>query len=197
MKVFSTKVQSLDLPTVFKILSNQTRVEILIMLRDSCSTAKEISEKLSADISTVYRHLKFLQVNGLIKSYIYSGVERYDLSSEHVYNLIESGIMMSTDVKGTKSVEPGILKIFSEGIHELRDIKVDRFIDMRGELCPVPDISTRKNLESMQSGEVLLIIVDYPLSKERIPNIVKTEGHELIAIFEDNLRDTKIYIRRR
>ncbi|HOO74978.1 MAG TPA: sulfurtransferase TusA family protein [Tepiditoga sp.] len=197
MKVFSTKVQSLDLPTVFKILSNQTRVEILIMLRDSCSTAKEISEKLSADISTVYRHLKFLQVNGLIKSYIYSGVERYDLSSEHVYNLIESGIMMLTDVKGTKSVEPGILKIFSEGIHELRDIKVDRFIDMRGELCPVPDISTRKNLESMQSGEVLLIIVDYPLSKERIPNIVKTEGHELIAIFEDNLRDTKIYIRRR
>jgi len=197
LKVFSTKVQSLDLPTVFKILSNQTRVEILIMLRDSCSTAKEISEKLSADISTVYRHLKFLQVNGLIKSYIYSGVERYDLSSEHVYNLIESGIMMLTDVKGTKSVEPGILKIFSEGIHELRDIKVDRFIDMRGELCPVPDISTRKNLESMQSGEVLLIIVDYPLSKERIPNIVKTEGHELIAIFEDNLRDTKIYIRRR
>ena len=33
----------------------------------------------------------------------------------------------------------------------------------------------------MKSGEVLKIIVDYPLSAERIPETMKSLGHEVIS----------------
>jgi len=46
-----------------------------------------------------------------------------------------------------------------------------------GEVCPVPDVETRRKLKTMKSGEILEVLIDYPLSKERIPaNAPKKEG---------------------
>ena len=36
-------------------------------------------------------------------------------------------------------------------------------------------------IKKMKSGEVLKIIVDYPLSAERIPETMKSLGHEVIS----------------
>jgi len=68
---------------------------------------------------------------------------------------------------------------------ELGAIEPDRLFDMRGESCPIPDIQARKTLENMSPGEVLLVIVDYPLSGERIPVSVQKEGHEIIKKIAD------------
>jgi TusA-related sulfurtransferase/DNA-binding MarR family transcriptional regulator len=197
VKIFDGKTQSINLPLIFKTLSNQTRLEILISLQDNCSTAGEISKRLNMDISTVYRHLKFLKNKSLITSFMQKGIERYDLASEHVYNLIESAINTLSSIKQTKAVEAEVLKIFSDDIHYLSDISVNKVLDVRGEMCPVPDIQTRKQLEMMEINEILLVIIDYPLSKERIPKVIEDEGHEMLALYEDKLGDTKIYIRRR
>jgi TusA-related sulfurtransferase/DNA-binding transcriptional ArsR family regulator len=197
VKNFNGKVETMNLPMLFKTLSNQSRLEILILLKDNCSTATEISKMLNMDISSVYRNLKNLQNKSLIVSFTQKGVERYDLASSHVYNLIEAAIKVLTSIKQTKLVQPEVFKIFSKDIDALSDIVADKVLDVRGEMCPVPDVETCRQLNKMNSGEILLLLIDYPLSKERLPKILENEGHELLAISEDKLGDIKLYIKRR
>jgi TusA-related sulfurtransferase/DNA-binding transcriptional ArsR family regulator len=187
----------LDLPTLFKILSNQSRLEILILLKEQCFTATEISKQLDMDISTVYRHLKYLKNYGLIRSFQLENTERYDLASKYLYELIEAAISALSGIKGTRAFSSGMVKIYSSSIEEIKSIKPDKVLDVRGEMCPVPDIQCRNTLREMKPEEILVVVVDYPLSKERIPDNIRSEGHELLAVDEDKLGDTRIYIRRR
>ncbi|UYP01140.1 sulfurtransferase TusA family protein [Oceanotoga sp. DSM 15011] len=197
MKIFDSRLQSLDLPTLFKILSNQSRLEILILLKEQCFTATEISKQLDMDISTVYRHLKYLKNYGLIRSFQLENTERYDLASKYLYELIEAAISALSGIKGTRAFSSGMVKIYSSSIEEIKSIKPDKVLDVRGEMCPVPDIQCRNTLREMNPEEILVVVVDYPLSKERIPDNIRSEGHELLAVDEDKLGDTRIYIRRR
>jgi TusA-related sulfurtransferase len=64
----------------------------------------------------------------------------------------------------------------------LPDAPVSDRLDVRGEICPYPDIKTRKKLKQMKPGEVLEVLTDYPLSVERIPRNVEKEGHKVLSI---------------
>jgi len=55
-------------------------------------------------------------------------------------------------------------------------------LDVRGEVCPYPDVKTQKKIKSMKSGEILEVLVDYPLSAERIPRSMEKKGHELLKV---------------
>ncbi|MDI3524251.1 MULTISPECIES: sulfurtransferase TusA family protein [unclassified Kosmotoga] len=79
----------------------------------------------------------------------------------------------------------------------MADIKVDKTLDVRGEVCPVPDVETKRALKTMKSGEILEVLIDYPLSKERIPATVQKEGNEVIAIEEIGTSEWKILIRKK
>jgi TusA-related sulfurtransferase len=71
---------------------------------------------------------------------------------------------------------------------------VDEVLDVQGETCPYPDIKTRKKLKQMKPGQILKVIVDYPLSVERIPRNVKAEGHKVLKIERINGPIHEIYI---
>ena len=43
-------------------------------------------------------------------------------------------------------------------------------------------------MKKMNSGEVLEILIDYPLSAERIPETMKSLGHEVLS--EEKLGDS-------
>ncbi len=60
--------------------------------------------------------------------------------------------------------------------------KPNATIDVRGEICPYPDIKTRKKLKEMKSGDILEVLTDYPLSLERIPRNAEKEGHKVISV---------------
>lgn len=62
------------------------------------------------------------------------------------------------------------------------DEKPNDSIDVRGEICPYPDIKTRKKLKGMKSGEILEVLTDYPLSLERIPRNVEKDGHKVLSV---------------
>jgi len=47
-------------------------------------------------------------------------------------------------------------------------------------------------LKKLTNGETLLVIVDYPLSKERIISFCRKMGYKVIAV--DDKLDSKIYI---
>ena len=62
------------------------------------------------------------------------------------------------------------------------EIKADKTLDVRGEICPNPDVRTMTTLEKMDKGQILEVLVDYPLSVERIPKNVENRKHKVLKV---------------
>ena len=62
------------------------------------------------------------------------------------------------------------------------EIKVDKTLDVKGEICPNPDVRTLTTLEKMEKGQILEVLVDYPLSVERIPRNVENRKHKVLKV---------------
>jgi len=60
------------------------------------------------------------------------------------------------------------------------EIKITKTVDVRGEICPYPDMKTMVALKKMTQGEILEVLLDYPLSVERIPRSLKKKKHKLL-----------------
>lgn len=54
-------------------------------------------------------------------------------------------------------------------------------LDERGKICPYPDMDTMTALKKMGKGEILEVLLDYPLSVERIPRSLKKQKHKLLS----------------
>lgn len=55
-------------------------------------------------------------------------------------------------------------------------------IDECGKICPYPDVDTMTTLKKMQKGEILEVLIDYPLSVERIPRSAEKNGHKVLSV---------------
>ena len=62
------------------------------------------------------------------------------------------------------------------------DIRPSDTLDVRGEICPNPDVRTLTTLEKMEKGQILEVLVDYPLSVERIPRNVENRKHKVLKV---------------
>lgn len=62
------------------------------------------------------------------------------------------------------------------------DILADKTLDTRGEICPIPDIRARTMLDKMEKGQVLEVLVDYPLSVERVPRNAEQRKHRVLKV---------------
>lgn len=60
--------------------------------------------------------------------------------------------------------------------------KPTEVLDVRGEVCPYPDVKSQRKVKKMKSGEILEILIDYPLSAERIPRSVEKLGHDVLKV---------------
>lgn len=185
----------LDLVKLFKILSNQKRLDILMTILDKCRSASEVAQIVSLDVSTTYRYLTSMKRAGILKSYRDKGIEIFDFNGDEVYKILELAIQLVNRLEN-RSFRDMEYSRFSESlaVADTSSIKPDVILDMRGEMCPVPDMTTQKKLSQMQEGQVLLVIVDYPLSAERIPNSVSKLGHIVLAKIKNNFGETSIYI---
>ncbi len=75
------------------------------------------------------------------------------------------------------------------------DVEVTKTIDERGEVCPIPDVDAKRAWSKMKSGEILEVLIDYPLSKERIPANAEKEGHEVLSIEEVDNSEWRILVK--
>jgi tRNA 2-thiouridine synthesizing protein A len=64
----------------------------------------------------------------------------------------------------------------------MESITPDKTLDVRGKICPYPDMDTMTTLKKMEKGQVLEILLDYPLSVERIPRNLKKQKHKLLSV---------------
>jgi tRNA 2-thiouridine synthesizing protein A len=62
------------------------------------------------------------------------------------------------------------------------EIQVDKTLDVRGEICPNPDVRTITTLEKMEKGQILEVLVGYPLSVERIPKNAENRKHKVLKV---------------
>ena len=58
-------------------------------------------------------------------------------------------------------------------------------VDVRGEICPVPLVETRKALRKASPGDMVEVIGTHPASKREIPMAVKALGLELLGVEEE------------
>lgn len=59
--------------------------------------------------------------------------------------------------------------------------KPKQTLDCIGLFCPEPLYQTRKNMDSLEKGEVLEVLADDPTAAEDIPRFAKRAGHEVIS----------------
>lgn len=58
-------------------------------------------------------------------------------------------------------------------------------LDVCGQVCPYPQLYTKKSLEKINTGERLEVIFDNPSSGETITQFCETNGHEIVEQKED------------
>ena len=57
--------------------------------------------------------------------------------------------------------------------------RVQKVIDLRGLKCPLPALRTRKVLQGLAAGEVIVVECTDPLSAIDIPNLINQTGDAL------------------
>lgn len=74
--------------------------------------------------------------------------------------------------------------------------KVDKEIDIKGEVCPYTFVKTKLALESMDPGQVLRIVVDHLPATNNVPRSLKGEGNEVLEVSRLNETDWQIFARK-
>ncbi len=74
------------------------------------------------------------------------------------------------------------------------EIKPDKTLDVKGEICPNPDVKSMTTLEKMEKGQVLEVLVDYPMSVERIPVNAEKRKHKVLKVEQIHGPDYRILI---
>ncbi len=64
--------------------------------------------------------------------------------------------------------------------------KIDRVLDVRGLLCPVPTVMTGKTLKEIKKGKTVRIITNDITTRQSIPSLCEQEGYEFLELIEED-----------
>lgn len=73
----------------------------------------------------------------------------------------------------------------------LKDLPVDKTVDIRGKICPYTLIETRDAVKTLSNGQLLEVLADHPpAATETIPNFCRKKGYpfEVIDLGEKRFR---------
>jgi tRNA 2-thiouridine synthesizing protein A len=73
--------------------------------------------------------------------------------------------------------------------------KVDRQINLKGEVCPYTFVKSLLTLEEMEEGQVLQVIVDHLPAVENVPRSLINEGYEILEVSQINDTDWLITVK--
>ncbi len=75
-------------------------------------------------------------------------------------------------------------------------IRADVRLDLKGEVCPYTFVKSKLELEDMELGQVLQVIVDHLPATENVPRSMRNEGQEVLGVEQINPTDWTITIRK-
>ncbi|MGQ9788832.1 MAG: sulfurtransferase TusA family protein [Candidatus Hadarchaeaceae archaeon] len=74
--------------------------------------------------------------------------------------------------------------------------KIDRRIDIRGEVCPYTFVKSKLAIENMESGEVLEIILDHEPAAENVPRSLSNEGNKVLEVKQISPREWRVVVQK-
>lgn len=63
----------------------------------------------------------------------------------------------------------------------MNDRTADRTLDLRGLLCPLPVLKSRRALKDMPAGAQLTVDTSDPVASIDLPHFCREDGHRLLA----------------
>jgi TusA-related sulfurtransferase len=60
------------------------------------------------------------------------------------------------------------------------EIKIDKTLDIKGQVCPYTFVRSKLVIEKMNLGEVFEIITDYKPASENVPRSMENEGQKIL-----------------
>ncbi len=79
---------------------------------------------------------------------------------------------------------------------EKPEVKVDKELDLKGEVCPYTFVRAKLALEEMEVGQALRVIVDHEPATKNVPRSMENEGNEIIDVARLNDSDWSIVVRK-
>ncbi len=76
------------------------------------------------------------------------------------------------------------------------EIKIDKTINIKGQICPYTFVRSKLAIEKMNLGEVLEIIVDHKPAIENVPKSMENEGQKVLKVEQMNATDWRIVVRK-
>lgn len=64
----------------------------------------------------------------------------------------------------------------------MSEIKTAASLDLRGVMCPINFVKTKLKLETLETGEVLEVILDSGEPIQNVPKSIKDEGHKIVEV---------------
>ncbi len=76
------------------------------------------------------------------------------------------------------------------------ETKVDKTLDVKGEVCPFPWVKAKKTLRKLEVGQVLRIVGDHGPALKNIPRNFTDEGQTIIKAEPIGEVDWEIVVRK-
>jgi TusA-related sulfurtransferase len=78
----------------------------------------------------------------------------------------------------------------------MTEYKIDKHINIKGVVCPYTLVKSKLAIESIEVGQILEILLDYPEASESIPKAMINYGHTVLKKEKINDTDWIIHIKK-
>ncbi len=78
----------------------------------------------------------------------------------------------------------------------MEDLKIDKKLDIRGEVCPFTLVKSKLGVESIEVGQIIEIILDYPEAAESIPAAMLNYGHSVLKVEKINPKEWIVQVKK-
>jgi TusA-related sulfurtransferase len=76
------------------------------------------------------------------------------------------------------------------------EARIDKELNLQGEVCPYTFVKSKLALEVMQPGQVLRVIVDNDESAANVPRSMQNEGHNVLGVTKLNTKEWQIVVQK-
>nr|WP_188898494.1 sulfurtransferase TusA family protein [Caldovatus sediminis] len=77
------------------------------------------------------------------------------------------------------------------------ELAADRRLDITGETCPMTFVRTRLELDRMQPGNTLLVLLRGAEPRGNVPRTAAEQGHEVLSLRDGEDGITRLLIRKK
>lgn len=76
------------------------------------------------------------------------------------------------------------------------EIKIDKTLDIKGQICPYTFVRAKLAIEKMNLGEVLEIVIDHQPASVNLPRSMENEGQKILKIDQSGEKEWRIFVRK-